>query len=47
MDIDLLFILLLSGCAALAIYSAYKIGRIRGRKEYYEALTSKHQEDIL
>ncbi|HQI42415.1 MAG TPA: hypothetical protein PK665_15075 [Ignavibacteriaceae bacterium] len=38
--------LLSIGCFALAVYSAYKIGLRKGRREYYEALTTTDQEDF-
>lgn len=40
-------LLLSAGCFALAVFSAYKIGVRRGRKEYYEALTTSHEEEII
>lgn len=39
--------LLFIGMFSLAVFIAYKIGRAKGRKEYYEALTTRHEEETI
>ena len=40
-------ILLLSmGTIGLSLFAAYKIGERKGKREYYDALTSTHEEDL-